>query len=85
MVHLHCILWKHCAPRFDLRAKQLVQEARRLRKGGLVAAAYVQTVKTDDLVEFFASMCRMETQQPQSWRGKGGATSREGEQGERES
>ena len=31
MVHLHYILWKHGAPRFDLRAEQLVQAARRLR------------------------------------------------------
>ena len=53
-MHLHYILWKHGAPRFDLRAEQLVQEARRLRKGGLVAAAQVQTVKIDDVMEFFA-------------------------------
>ena len=54
MVHLHYILWKHGAPRFDLRAEQLVENARRLRKGGLVAAAQVQTVKIDDVMEFFA-------------------------------
>ena len=54
MVHLHYILWKHGAPRFDLRAEELVKEARRLRKGGLVAAAQVQTVKIDDVMEFFA-------------------------------
>ena len=55
MVHLHYILWKHGAPRFDLRAEQLVENARRLRKGGLVAAAQVQTVKIDDIMEFFAT------------------------------
>ena len=33
MVHLHYILWKHGAPRFDLRAEQPVKEARRLHKG----------------------------------------------------
>ena len=54
MVHLHYILWKQGAPRFDLRAEQLVQEARWLRKAGLVAAAQVQTVKIDDVMEFFA-------------------------------
>ena len=54
MVHLHYILWKQGAPRFDLRAEQLVQEARCLRKAGLVAAAQVQTVKIDDVMEFFA-------------------------------
>ena len=54
MVHLHYILWKNGAPRFDLRAEQLVEEARRLRKGGFVAAAQVQTVKIDDVMEFFA-------------------------------
>ena len=53
MVHLHYILWKNGAPRFDLRAEQLVEEARRLRKGGFVAAAQVQTVKIDDVMEFF--------------------------------
>ena len=53
-MHLHYILWKQGAPRFDLRAEQLVQEARRLRKGGLVAVAQVQTVKIDDVMEFFA-------------------------------
>ena len=54
MVHLHYILWKQGAPRFDLRAEQLVQQARCLRKAGLVAAAQVQTVKIDDVMEFFA-------------------------------
>ena len=53
MVHLHYILWKDGAPRFDLRAEQLVQAARRLRKRGLVAAAQVQTVKIDDVMVFF--------------------------------
>ena len=52
-MHLHYILCKHGAPRFDLRAEQLVQAARRLRKGGLVAAAQVHTVKIDDVMEFF--------------------------------
>ena len=47
-------MWKSGAPRFDLRADQLVQEARRLRKAGLVAAAKVQTVNIDDVMEFFS-------------------------------
>ena len=54
MLQLHYILWKHGVPRFDLRAEQLVQETERLRIGGLVAAAEVQTMKTDDVMEFFA-------------------------------
>ena len=53
-MHLHYILWRDGAPRFDLRAEQLVQEARRLRKAGLVAAAQVRIVKIDDVMEFFA-------------------------------
>ena len=32
MVHLHYILWTYGVPRFDLRAEQLVEEARCLRK-----------------------------------------------------
>ena len=55
MLHLHYILWKHGAPRFDLRAEQLVREARRLRKAGLVAAAKVQSVNIDDVVDFFST------------------------------
>ena len=54
MVHLHYILWKRGAPRFDLRAEALVEKARQLRKGGLVAAAKVQTAKIDDVLDFFA-------------------------------
>ena len=53
-MHLHYILWKHAALRFDLRAAQLVRETQRLRIGGLVAAAQVQTMKTDAVMEFFA-------------------------------
>ena len=53
-MHLHYILWRDGAPRFDLRAEQLVQQARRLRKAGLVAAAQVRIVKIDDVMELFA-------------------------------
>ena len=57
MVHLHYILWKHDAPRFDLRADDLVMRARRLRKEGLVAAARVQSVSIDDIMDLFRCMC----------------------------
>ena len=52
-MHLHYILWKRGAPRFDLRAERLVENAKRLRKEGLVGAAKCQAVKIDDVLEFF--------------------------------
>ena len=53
MVHLHYVLWKPGAPRFDLRADTLVQQANALRKAGLAAAALARC-KIDDVVDFFA-------------------------------
>ena len=38
MVHLHYVLWKPGAPRFDLRAQRLQEHAENLRKSGLLAA-----------------------------------------------
>jgi len=52
-VHLHYILWRRGAPRFDLRAERLVEKANRLRKGGFVGAAKCQAEKIDDIFEFF--------------------------------
>jgi len=52
MVHLHYILWKSGAPRFDLRAEHLQRQARALRKAGLVAAG-VAHCKIDDIIDFF--------------------------------
>ena len=37
-------------PRFGLRAEQLARQAHRLRKGGLVAAAQVQSVEIDGIM-----------------------------------
>ena len=54
MVHLHYMLWKHGAPRFDLRADALVRNAKRLRKEGLVGAAKVQSVRIDDILDLFS-------------------------------
>ena len=53
MVHLHYILWKPGAPRFDIRAERLMEQAEALRKAGLVAKG-VARCKVDDVVDFFA-------------------------------
>lgn len=53
MVHLHYILWKRGAPRFDLRAERLVENAKRLHKKGMVGVAKCHAVKMDDVLEFF--------------------------------
>ena len=53
-MHLHYILWRHDAPRFDLRADDLVMRAKQLRKEGLVAAARVQSVSIDDIMNLFS-------------------------------
>ena len=55
MVHLHYILWKAGAPRFDLRAEQLLHNAKSLRKAGMVGAAMVQKVNLDDIFDFFSA------------------------------
>ena len=53
MVHLHYVLTKPGAPRFDLRAERLQQQAGELRRAGLVAAGSARC-KIDDVVDFFA-------------------------------
>jgi len=53
MVHLHYILWKRGAPRFDLHAQDLLDKAQALRKAGLVAGGEV-TCDIKYLVDFFA-------------------------------
>ena len=53
MVHLHYILWKAGAPRFDVRAEKLTEDRARLRKAGWVCGQEV-TCKIDDLVDFFS-------------------------------
>ena len=53
MVHLHYILWKRGAPRFDLRAERIVQQADALRKAGYVRGGEVQC-PIADVVNFFA-------------------------------
>ena len=53
MVHLHYILWKSRAPRFDVRAEKLLADAEALRKAGVVASAQVEC-EIADVVDFFA-------------------------------
>ena len=52
-VHLHYVLWKPGAPRFDIRAEQLQERADALRKAGLAASGYARC-RVDDVVDFFA-------------------------------
>jgi hypothetical protein len=53
MVHLHYILWKKGAPRFDLHAAALLDRAAALKKAGLVAGGEV-TCDVKYVVDFFA-------------------------------
>ena len=53
MVHMHYILWKKGAPRFDLHAEELLTRAATLRKAGLVAGGEV-TCDIKYIVDFFA-------------------------------
>ena len=53
MVHLHYILWKRGAPRFDMHAQDLQDKAAALRKAGLVAGGEV-TCDIKYVVDFFA-------------------------------
>ena len=53
MVHVHYILCKRGAPRFDLQADVLTQRAETLRKAGLVAGGEVRC-DIKDVVDFFA-------------------------------
>ena len=53
MGHVHYILWRSGAPRSDLQAKRLLEKAKALRKANLVSAAYAQTEKMDDILDFF--------------------------------
>ena len=41
MVHLHYILWIKGAPRFDVRAEELLRQVAELRKAGLSCAGEV--------------------------------------------
>ena len=55
-MHVHYVLWKAGAPRFDQRAQQLESLAASLRKSGWHAGPQVEhtTCKIDDINEFFA-------------------------------
>jgi len=53
MVHLHYVLWRSGAPRFDIRAEKLEMQAGALRKAGLVAGGTAEC-RIDDVVDFFA-------------------------------
>ena len=52
-VHLHYVLWKRGAPRFDLHAEELSQKVAALRKAGLVAGGQM-TCDIKYVVDFFA-------------------------------
>ena len=52
MVHLHYVLWKARAPRFDVRAEKLLEQAEALRKSGVVGAGSVEC-DISDIVDFF--------------------------------
>ena len=54
MLHLHYILWKEGAPRFDLRAQTLEEHAEKLRKAGSVKAQVAPVCKIHDIVDYFA-------------------------------
>jgi hypothetical protein len=54
MCHLHYILWKAGAPRFDLHAEDLMTRAAALRKAGLVAGGEV-TCDIKYVVEYMLS------------------------------
>jgi hypothetical protein len=53
MVHIHYVLWKPGAPRFDLRAQRLQEHADTLRKAGLLAAGTARC-QIEDVVDFFS-------------------------------
>ena len=52
MVHLHYVLWKSGAPRFDERAEALKARAAALRKTGSVAHGPI-ACRINDVVDFF--------------------------------
>ena len=68
MVHIHYVLWKSGAPRFDLRAQQLEANAAALRKVGWHAGPQIE-VKTDDVIDFFpnTSQSGTSTKVPTVW------------------
>ena len=52
MVHLHYILWKKGAPKFDLRAAQLKRDQEELRKLGVLSSGRI-ACPMKDVVEIF--------------------------------
>lgn len=53
MVHIHYILWKAGAPRFDVRAEILTEQREALRRAGWVCGKEL-TCKIHDVVDFFS-------------------------------
>ena len=53
MVHLHYILWKDRAPRFDLQAAELLDKAKALRRAGLVSGGQLPVVDVKHVVDYF--------------------------------
>ena len=54
MVHLHYILWKRDAPRFDLRAEDMERKVEKMRKEGILPQT-VHRCQIHDVVDFFAT------------------------------
>ena len=54
MVHLHYILWVAGAPRFDVRAQQLTEQKKQLRRAGWVCGKALKC-KIEDIIHFFSS------------------------------
>ena len=60
MAHLHYILWKDGAPRFDVRAEKLLQQAEALRKAGLASASVPEGhCNIKDVADFFETYLYM--------------------------
>ena len=53
MAHLHYVLWKARAPRFDVRAEKLLEQAEALRKSGMAGSGSVEC-DISDVVDFFS-------------------------------
>ena len=53
MVHLHYILWKDRALRFDLQAAELFDKAKALRRAGLASGGQLPVVDVKHVVDYF--------------------------------
>ena len=53
MVHVHYLLWKRSAPRFDRRAEQLLADAKHLHRQGVVGSAEIKC-HTNDVMDYYS-------------------------------